>query len=302
MSNTENTRPFVNCEGLRMWKMIDEKTGTYAATPTLDFSDRLTTYGDSVQTNSTPLYGDGKLIETAVSEGPGTLTHGVHHVTDSERQIIYGEKNVGGTSVSTGHEIAPYFCTALKAVKRDGRVNLRKWFKVAYQKHDENVTQLENNGIQYSLVTLTGTYSENTAIGMKVARREVDPNTTAGAAFIERWFSEADFIGDSTLVNTSTFTANSSAITDGAELEEGTTVTLSASATGGTTPYSYTFLYKAESDDYWTAIAQNTATATQTFTLPDVAEDTPCKLCISVKDSAGAERASIVSITVTAGE
>lgn len=302
MSEKKDTRPYINCKRPTMWKMTDEKAGTYASSKTLDFTQRLTTYGDSVATNSTPLYGDGELVEVATSEGMGTLTLGLHHITDDERVPLYGEKNVGGTIVNTGDEIAPYFCVALMAVKRSGMVNLRKYFKVIFQKHEENVTQIENNGVQYSMVTLTGSYSKNTAIGMKSARREVNPTTPEGAAFIERWFTEADFIGDSTLVNTSTFTANSTSITDGTELEEGTTVTLAASATGGTTPYSYTFLYKSATDEYWTAIAQNTATATQTFTLPDVAEDTPYQLCISVKDSAGAERASIVNITITAGE
>jgi len=298
---TENTRPFINCKDLRMWKMIDETAGTYSSEISLDFSDRMTTYGDSVATNSTPLYGDGELIETAVTEGMGTLTHGVHHVTDSERQVLYNESNVGGTSVSTGHEVTPYFCTALRALKLNGKVNLRKWFKVAYQKHDENVTQLENNGVQYSMTTLTGTYSENTALGMKVARCEVDPTTVAGAAFMNRWMTEPTFVGDASLTNTSTFTSGGTAITDGAELEEGTTVTLAASATGGTSPYTYNYLYKKAGSEYWYAIAEGATVTTQTFTLPDVASDTDYVLAVEVTDSNGVTLTKSVNITVTAG-
>lgn len=87
---------------------------------------------------------------------------------------------------------------ALMAVKRNGRVNLRKYFKVAFKKHDETVTQQEENGINYSMPTLNGTYVKNTTLGMKVARREVDPTTTEGAEIIEKWFTQATYIGETT--------------------------------------------------------------------------------------------------------
>ena len=69
-----------------MWKMTNEDTGVYSSTVTLDFEKRMTTYTDSEQTNSTPLYGDGELAEVAVSEGQGTLSIGVHHHEENETQ------------------------------------------------------------------------------------------------------------------------------------------------------------------------------------------------------------------------
>lgn len=197
MSETTNTRPFVNCKNLKMWK-YNEKTGEYSNTPTLDFSDRMTTYTDSVTTNSTPLYGDGKHIEDATSEGPGSLSYGLHHITDAERIDLYGETKEGNTAVSTGSDIAPYFCVAHAAEKRNGMVNLRKYFKTIFQKHEESVTQQSDSGVTYSMPTLQGTYSTNTQLGakgMKAARLEVDPSTPEGAVIYNKWFTDATYIG-----------------------------------------------------------------------------------------------------------
>lgn len=297
-----NKRPFVNCAKVKMWKMTNEDAGTYAGSVTLDFEKRMTTYTDSIQTNSTPLYGDGELVEVAVSEGLGTLSIGVHHVTDGERVDLYGENNVDGVTVNTGDSVPPYFCVALMNKKRNGMVNLRKWFKVSFAPHEETVNQMEDNGIQYSMPTLKGTYSKNIPLGMKSARVEVDPSTTEGASIIASWFSIADYIGSSSLVNTSTFKNGTADVAEGAQITEGTTLTLTGAATGGTSPYKYDFVYKADSSNYWTVIAEDTSTASQSLTLPTVAADTAYTIKIVVRDNAGTVREKSVGITVKDGE
>lgn len=196
-TNTTNKRPFCNCKRLTMWKMTDEEAETYSSTA-ISFEKRLTTYSDSVGSNSTLLYGDGELLETVVTEGEGTLRLGIHHITDEERKDIYNEVDENGAVISTGDEYAPFMCVALMAVKRSGKVNLRKYFKVAFSKHEESVNQQENSGVSYSMPTLQGTYSKNTALGWKSARREVDPSTAEGKTIIENWFSQADYIGPTT--------------------------------------------------------------------------------------------------------
>lgn len=296
-----NKRPFVNCAKVKMWKMTNEDTGVYSSTVTLDFEKRMTTYTDSVQTNSTPLYGDGELVEVAVSEGQGSLTIGVHHVADEERTDLYGESNVDGVTVNTGDGVPPYYCVALMAKKRNGMVNLRKWFKVSFAPHEETVTQIENNGMQFSMVTLNGSYGKNIPLGMKSARVEVDPNTVEGAAIIEKWFTIADYIGGSSFVNTSTFKNGTANITEGAEIVESTQLTLTGAATGGTSPYKYDFLYKANSSNYWNVIAEDTLTASQSLTLPTVAADTAYTLKIVARDSTGLSREKSLGIIVTDG-
>lgn len=195
MTRMNNKRPFYNCRRLTMWQMTDEEAETYSETA-ISFEKRLTTYSDSVETNSTPLYGDGELIETAVSEGEGSLSLGIHHMTLDERIKVYNETDKNGTVISTGEEIPPYMCVALIAAKRGKIVELRKWLKVAFQKHEETVEQKESGGIKYSMPTLNGTYSENTTLGIKVARAEVDSTTAEGKAFIEEWFTKADFVAE----------------------------------------------------------------------------------------------------------
>lgn len=193
-----NKRPFKNCKMLKMWKMTDEEEETYSETA-IDFTKRLTTYTDDTTSNTTPLYGDGEDVEDAVSIGNGALQLGIHHLLDDERAEIYGEElNESGVVISTGKEIPPFFCVALAAEKRNGMLNLRKWFKTVFTPHSETVTQQENNGVTYSMPTLNGSYSVNTHLGMRVARVEVDPTTTEGQAFIDNWYRSAAFVGENT--------------------------------------------------------------------------------------------------------
>lgn len=191
-----DTRPFSNCKRLTMWKMTDEENETYEETPRT-FGKRLTTFSDSVATNSTELYGDGELVETVTTEGVGTLGIGIHYLTIDERVDLYGEElKYEDTVVSTGDEIAPYQCVACIKSKHSGMVELVKYFKAIFTKHEENVTQQESGGINYSMITLNGTYSKNMALNMKSARAVVDSRTAEGKAFIEKWFATAAFIGE----------------------------------------------------------------------------------------------------------
>lgn len=194
MTRINNKRPFYNCRRLTMWKMTDEEAETYSETAH-SFEKRLTTYSDSTATNSTDLYGDGELVETAVAEGAGTLSVGIHHLTLDERVQLYNETDKNGAVISSGREVPSYMCVALIAAKRGTVVELRKWMKVVFSKHEESVTQQESSGVNYSMPTLNGTYSENTTLGIKAARAEVDSGTAEGKAFIENWFNTASFVG-----------------------------------------------------------------------------------------------------------
>lgn len=301
MSETTDKRPLVNCKWLHMWK-YDEKTGEYSNTPTLDFSDRLTTYTDNVTTNSTPLYGDGKHIEDATSEGPGSLSFGLHHITDAERIDLYGEEKVGKAAVSSGKDIAPYFCTAFAAEKRNGMMNLRKYFKTIYQKHEETVTQLSDSGVTYSMPTLQGTYSANTKLGTngrKVARLEVDPSTEEGQAIIAAWFTDPTYIGENTMLNTSVIQVNGTTVANGGTITSGDTVTFSGSATGGTAPYTYSFYYRAVGSDTWTTKTENSSTATATQAI-SVSTNADYEFKIVVKDANGVTLTKTYTVTVEA--
>lgn len=296
---TVNKRPFKNCKWLKMWKMVNEETETYSATPTLDYTNRLTTYNDNTDTTSTPLYGDGEHIEDAVSIGEGNLSIGVHHVADEERVDLYGEEtNSDGAAISTGREIPPYFCVALAAEKRSGMLNLRKYFKTVFQPHEESVTQQENGGINYSMPTLNGTYSKNSRLGMRAIRVEVDPNTADGQAFIQNWYANADYIGGSGMVNACTLKKGTTVLNDGDSAAEGE-LTFTGSAVGGTTPYKYSAYYRAVGSNTWTTVQENSATASATITL-DVASDTNYEFKFVVADANGITMTNTMTVTITA--
>lgn len=238
-NRSRNKRPFKNCKWLKMWKMTNEEEETYSPIP-LDFTKRLTTYSDNVTTNSTPLYGDGEDIEDAISEGPGSLQVGIHHLEDLERVDVYNETaNTDNAVISTGEEIPPYFCVALAAEKRNGMLNLRKFFKVTFAKHEESVNQQESGGISYSMTTLNGTYSKNTRLGIKSVRVEVDPSSPSGQSFIRNWYNNPEFVGYKVEV-TSDVKVNGVSVS-GRNIEENNTITISALATGGDAPYTYTY-------------------------------------------------------------
>ena len=299
IKTTTNKRPFKNCKMLKMWKMTDEVNETYAASPTLDFANRLTTYTDSTTTNSTPLYGDGEHLEDAVAIGEGSLSIGVHHVADEERVDMYGEgTNSSGAAISTGKEIPPYFCVALAAEKRNGMLNLRKYFKTMFQPHEENVTQQESGGITYSMPTLNGTYSKNSRLGMRAVRVEVDPNTADGYEFIQNWYANAEYIGGSGLVNACTLKKGTTVLNNGDSIAEGE-LTFTGSATGGTTPYKYSFYYRAAGSDSWTTAQEDSTTASTTATI-DVATDADYEFKLVVKDANGVTMTKTMTVTITA--
>ncbi len=295
---TVNKRPFKNCKWLKAWKMTDEENESYDSSVTLDFSDRLTTYTNSFETNSTPLYGDGKNVENAVSEGLESVSYGVHHVADDERADLYGETvNSSGAVISTGEDIPPYFCVAAAAEKRNGMLNLRKWLKVNFQKHEETVSQQENGGITYSMPTLTGNCAVHSRLGVKSVRIEVDPKTAEGAEFIENWYANAEYIGGSTMVNTSVIKVDNTEIVSGGTITSGDTVTFAGSATGGEGNYTYSFYYRAAGSDTWTTLAEDTSsdTATQAIT---VVSATDYEFRLVVRDGNGLALTKLYRATV----
>lgn len=297
VKTTVNKRPFVNCKRTVMWKMTDEVNETYSSTP-ISFADRLTTYTDSVESNTTPLYGDGRHLEDDYSEGNGSLSLGLHHIADDERVEIYGEEaNSDGAVISTGEEIPPYFCVALMAVKRNGMVNLRKFFKTKFSKHEESVTQQESGGVNYSMPTLSGSYCQNTRLGYKVVRIEVDPRTVEGAAFIENWYASPEFIGGSGLANNSNLKVSDTVVDSGSTITSGDTVTFNGAASGGTSPYTYSFYYRASGSNEWTAKAEDSSTATATQTIT-VTTQTAYEFKLVVKDANGVSIAKYNTLIV----
>lgn len=277
-------KPIYNCEKLYIWPMIDEENEIYGSPIVL--VKKLMTYDDSTANNTTDLYGDGVVTDTAVDEGAGTLALGIHGLTDSEFAKIYGVSIDGGSVVETGEEVPPYCCVALMARKGKNIVTLRKWMKVRFAKHTESVQQKQGN-TTYSTPTITGTFVLCERLNAKRVRRTVDLSTSAGAAMADAWFDDPNCINFA-LTNTSYITSGSATdpITDFDNVDLGE-ITLHGAASNGTSPYTYTYQYKRSSNSRWINIGtgEYASTATQTFT--PTAEGS-YDFIISAKDSAGA--------------
>ena len=277
-------KPIYNCEKLYIWPMIDEENEIYGSPIVL--VKKLMTYDDSTANNTTDLYGDGGVTDTAVDEGAGTLALGIHGLTDSEFAKIYGVSIDGGSVVETGEEVPPYCCVALMARKGKNIVTLRKWMKVRFAKHTESVQQKQGN-TTYSTPTITGTFVLCERLNAKRVRRTVDLSTSAGAAMADAWFDDPNCINFA-LTNTSYITSGSATtpITDFDNVDLGE-ITLHGAASNGTSPYTYTYQYKRSSNSRWINIGtgEYASTATQTFT--PTAEDS-YDFIISAKDSAEA--------------
>lgn len=187
-------KPPINVKRLTMWQMTDEENETYGEAHA--YTGRLMSYRDSITSNSTKLYGDGELADVAQRVTEGTLEIGVHELSDEERTDVYGETVVNGATVTSVSDNAPYQCVAIMLERKDGTVNLKKWFKTTFAPHEENVTQLENNGVTYATPTLKGTYIPNKDGRFRAVLSGLD--TTKDEAIIEKWFTQADYIGEET--------------------------------------------------------------------------------------------------------
>ena len=95
-------------------------------------------------------------------------------------------------------------------------------------------------------------------------------------------------VTNNALQNTSKLSATSTTL--------GSSITAKGSATGGTAPYKYAYLYKQSSQEKWTT-AKDYSTSTSVVITP--AKATTYEVCIKVKDSTGTEVKKYLTLKVT---
>lgn len=288
-----------NIKRLTFFGFADEEAGIYDSNAIYPINKRSMSMRDNRNFSSTPNYGDGEETDRHYGVGDRNLDVQVQDITEAEYSFLHGAEVVNGVLLTSGDDHIPSVGMAALTERADGHVNLFKYFKCKFPPGEINVTQKTGNNVTFSNTTMSGSYRDLESIGKdRAICADVDPNTQAGAAFIERWFTEPAFYGASSLSNNSTFKVDGTDITDGQEIEEGTSVALAAVASGGTSPYSYTFLYRKKASSYWYAIAEDTTTASQSLTLPSVTADTEFELAIIVKDAAGSTVTKNINIVV----
>ena len=294
---TVKAKPPINIEKLVMWKMTDEDNETYGSV--MDFDRRIMSFRDTLAVNSTSLYGAGVAVDRASSINEGTLTYNVHALTADEQVAIYGKvKNSANAVITASDDIIPYVATAHATRKRDGKWNLYKYFKVQFQPNEESTEQITQGNMTYSTIVLNGTYMESEVHEMmRAVLLDINPKTDEGAAIIENWFANPTYIGIGGMTNTSTIKVGNDVIEDGGTITSGATVTFNGSATGGTSPYKYSFYYRAVGSDNWTAKAEDSSTATATQTIT-VVSATEYEFKLIAKDSNGVSLTKVFKATV----
>ena len=196
MAQTEG-RSVVNVKRLVMWAMTsDDKSGTVYDSTARAFTDQLNAARYVPKTATAEQYGDGKKVEDYVAKDGGNIEYTIRGFNDSDSEFLFGEKkNSAGVNISNAGDIVPYVCSAHMTERPDGTVNLFKFPKVKFMPQGEDNKQKEGTTISYGTASLKGTYSPLISNGDDCYKRYgVNPKTDA--AFIESWFTDADFIGD----------------------------------------------------------------------------------------------------------
>lgn len=258
----------VNARGLVVWPIIDEDNESCGSA--VSFGERLKNISDTLQTNSQSVASDGVVVETYTGIGTGTLGLGLSDLIPAEETLLFGRtlKN-GNVVITTGKERIPCVRTAFITDRSDGKVNLYKYYKVKFAPYEKSVQQINESGqATFTTITINGTYFQSqssTVTGLKAEAKAIDPATESGAAFIANWMANPDFIGDTAMMNTSTVTIDNVAAVSGATATVGDAVVITGAATGGTTPYSYSYYYKKRGSNVWTARGEGVTAAMTAF-------------------------------------
>ena len=259
----------VNARGLVVWPIVDEDTEACGAA--VEFGERLKNISDQLQSNTQSAASDGVVVETYTGTGTGNLALGVSDLLPSEETLLFGRTVASGNVViTTGKEKTPCVRTAFITDRSDGKVNLYKYFKVKYAPYERSTQQVNESGqATFTTLTVNGTYfqSQSSSVeGLKAEVRGVDPTTEAGAAFIANWMANPDFIGGNAMMNTSTISVDGTTVLSGATGTVGDATIITGSASGGTTPYTYSYYYKKRGSNAWMARGEGVTTAMSAIT------------------------------------
>lgn len=193
----------VNARNLVMWPLTEGQEGDTCGAA-VEFGERLKNFSDSLTSNSQSAASDGVVVETFTGIGTGTLTLGLSDLIPDERKLMFGETvneyKDGKVIVTTGKEKMPCVRAALMTDRSDGKVNLYKFFKVKFAPGEKSVEQIDESGqAKFSAISVSGSYFQNfgeKVTGLKAEAKAIDPETDGGKAFIQKWFTDGDYIGE----------------------------------------------------------------------------------------------------------
>lgn len=123
---------FVNVKDLGFAVQTEDENGTFTYEEPIQ-TRGLRTVGIETGGELTVAYADGLIIETAKSDGEGTVTLGMHSFPEEIRQVIFNETpDENGVYVEKAGKQHPYVAMWFKHERKDGSYKLIGLTKVMF--------------------------------------------------------------------------------------------------------------------------------------------------------------------------
>lgn len=194
MSNQKKAKSMINIKRLTFFGFLDESAETYDAQKVYPLTKRAMSFRDNKNFSSTPNNGDGEETDRYYGVGDRNVEFQIQDITPEEYAFLHGAEVDSGTLLTSGDDYIPYVGAAIMTERNDGHVNLYKYFKCKFPPGEINVQQKTGNSVSFSNTTLSGSYTDLARIGFdRAVCIDLDPNDVTDAAFIESWFTTADF-------------------------------------------------------------------------------------------------------------
>lgn len=194
MSSNKKAKSMINIKRLTFFGFSDESAETYDAQKVFPLTKRAMSFRDNKNFSSTPNYGDGEETDRYYGVGDRSLEFQIQDITPEEYAFLHGAEVDSGTLLTSGDDYIPYVAAAIMTQRADGHVNLYKYFKCKFPPGEINTQQKTGNNVSFSSTPLSGTYKDLDRIGFdRAVVIDLDPNDQTDAAFIESWFTTADF-------------------------------------------------------------------------------------------------------------
>lgn len=191
---TKKTGVPIGLERLVVWPLIEDSKDKLQYGEVYEFEKILSTCQDDPNVAESSLPADNVEVDHAVVVDGGKIVLGITNLTSEERVILYGEAVKSGTNLTNINNFSGYVGVGLMTNRSDGKVNLKKFFKVKFNPGSESNETMSKSGIKYATQQITGNYCSLINNGnSKGVRYAVD--TTADAEVINQWFTEATYIG-----------------------------------------------------------------------------------------------------------
>ena len=145
-------------------------------------------------------YAENQEVEYIVVNTGGTLNVTLTQLSVQDHIELLGAKATpdGKGYIINKDDFASYNCVAIASTV-GGKLNLYKFFKVKFAKGQTSIASTGEGAPQFATNPLNGSYVPTLYGGNAMAEAKgLDPSVAADAAFIEKWFTEGDFIGETT--------------------------------------------------------------------------------------------------------